>query len=63
MIIEQFDTKLNYYTLFIFIIWIRASFPRIRYDQIIIIIWKSFLPILLNLLIYFNFIKWLIIYI
>jgi NADH-quinone oxidoreductase subunit H len=28
---------------FIFI-WVRATFPRIRYDQLMQLIWKSYLP-------------------
>ena len=31
---------------FVFIfLWIRASFPRIRYDQLMTLMWKAFLPI------------------
>lgn len=32
-------------------IWVRASFPRIRYDSLIILTWKSFLPFSLSILI------------
>ena len=28
-----------------FFIWIRASFPRIRYDQLMALLWKSYLPV------------------
>lgn len=28
------------------ILWIRATFPRIRFDKLIIIAWKSFIPII-----------------
>lgn len=28
-----------------FFIWIRASFPRIRYDQLMALLWKSYLPL------------------
>nr|AIX92143.1 NADH dehydrogenase subunit 1 [Monomachus antipodalis] len=34
--------------LIILIIWIRGSFPRIRYDKLMNLIWKKFLPISLN---------------
>jgi NADH-quinone oxidoreductase subunit H len=27
-----------------FFIWVRASFPRIRYDRLINLTWKTFLP-------------------
>lgn len=30
--------------IFLFI-WIRASFPRIRYDQLMALLWKSYLPL------------------
>lgn len=29
-------------------IWIRASFPRIRYDQLMYLLWKSYLPMSLG---------------
>nr|YP_009545854.1 NADH dehydrogenase subunit 1 [Ophionotus victoriae]AYO99646.1 NADH dehydrogenase subunit 1 [Ophionotus victoriae] len=32
-------------------LWIRASFPRIRYDQLMNLMWKSFLPLSISLLI------------
>lgn len=40
-------------TMFIAIvfIWIRASFPRIRYDSLIILTWKRFLPFSIRILI------------
>lgn len=28
-----------------FFIWVRASFPRIRYDQLMALLWKSYLPL------------------
>lgn len=36
---------------FIFL-WVRASFPRIRYDRLINLTWKSFLPFSLGILIF-----------
>nr|YP_009827237.1 NADH dehydrogenase subunit 1 [Trichopria drosophilae]QIV21177.1 NADH dehydrogenase subunit 1 [Trichopria drosophilae] len=39
------------------IIWIRGTFPRIRYDNLMFLIWKKFLPMSLNYLIMMNFIK------
>nr|YP_010570401.1 NADH dehydrogenase subunit 1 [Ophiophthalmus serratus]UZG65889.1 NADH dehydrogenase subunit 1 [Ophiophthalmus serratus] len=35
--------------IFIFL-WIRASFPRVRYDQLMMLMWKNFLPLILGLL-------------
>jgi len=31
-------------------LWVRASFPRIRYDQLMMVMWKGFLPLSLRLL-------------
>nr|YP_001650723.1 NADH dehydrogenase subunit 1 [Eurypegasus draconis]BAF74938.1 NADH dehydrogenase subunit 1 [Eurypegasus draconis] len=33
-------------------LWVRASYPRFRYDQLMHLIWKNFLPITLALLIW-----------
>lgn len=33
-------------------LWVRASYPRFRYDQLIHLIWKNFLPLTLALLIW-----------
>ncbi len=33
-------------------IWVRASFPRIRYDQLMQLLWKSYLPLSLGYLIF-----------
>lgn len=37
---------------FVFI-WVRGTLPRFRYDKLIYLAWKSFLPLSLNFLIYF----------
>nr|QOJ44772.1 NADH dehydrogenase subunit 1 [Allobates granti] len=34
-------------------LWIRASYPRFRYDQLMHLVWKNFLPITLALTIWF----------
>jgi NADH:ubiquinone oxidoreductase subunit H len=26
-------------------LWVRSSFPRIRYDQLMMLMWKGFLPL------------------
>lgn len=31
-------------------LWVRASFPRIRYDQLMSLMWKAFLPMTISLL-------------
>nr|ALR69015.1 NADH dehydrogenase subunit 1 [Taeniacara candidi] len=33
-------------------LWIRASYPRFRYDQLMHLVWKNFLPITLTLMIW-----------
>nr|YP_009545802.1 NADH dehydrogenase subunit 1 [Ophioplinthus gelida]AYO99581.1 NADH dehydrogenase subunit 1 [Ophioplinthus gelida] len=35
--------------IFIFL-WVRSSFPRVRYDQLMALMWKNFLPLTLSLL-------------
>lgn len=32
-------------------IWVRTSFPRIRYDQLMNLMWKSYLPLSLALIV------------
>lgn len=41
-------------------IWVRGSLPRFRYDKLIYLAWKSFLPISLNYLCFFLILKLLI---
>lgn len=33
-----------------FVIWVRGTYPRFRYDNLIYLTWKSFLPVSLNIL-------------
>jgi NADH:ubiquinone oxidoreductase subunit H len=33
-------------------IWVRGSFPRMRYDQLMALLWKSYLPLSLAWLIF-----------
>ncbi|YP_002149702.1 NADH dehydrogenase subunit 1 (mitochondrion) [Stylophora pistillata] len=35
-----------------FFIWVRASFPRIRYDQLMALLWKGYLPLSLGMVIF-----------
>lgn len=38
-------------------IWVRGTLPRLRYDKLIFLAWKSFLPVSLNYLIFFLGVK------
>lgn len=40
-----------------FYIWVRSAYPRFRYDKLIYLTWKSYLPISLNYLFFFIGIK------
>ena len=42
-------------------IWARCSFPRFRYDQLMHLCWKTFLPLSISILIATNFILWIFI--
>ena len=33
-------------------LWVRASYPRFRYDQLMHLVWKNFLPVTLALVIW-----------
>ena len=41
-------------------IWIRTSFPRLRYDQLMSLLWKTYLPLSLSFIIIVNSILWLL---
>nr|YP_002586855.1 NADH dehydrogenase subunit 1 [Gyrinomimus sp. UW 113191]BAH15246.1 NADH dehydrogenase subunit 1 [Gyrinomimus sp. UW 113191] len=49
-------TSLNLMTkaafLSIIFLWVRASYPRFRYDQLMHLVWKSFLPLTMALLVW-----------
>nr|YP_009733507.1 NADH dehydrogenase subunit 1 [Iassus dorsalis]QHV34345.1 NADH dehydrogenase subunit 1 [Iassus dorsalis] len=58
-----------YYLFFIKIVffcflylWVRSSFPRYRYDKLMYLSWKCYLPLSLNYLFFFIFLKSLIVY-
>nr|WRM53950.1 NADH dehydrogenase subunit 1 [Flavicorniculum planiforceps] len=55
-----FYMKLSFLS-FMFI-WVRGTLPRFRYDKLMYLAWKSFLPFSLNYLIFFIGFKILIIY-
>nr|QWC53789.1 NADH dehydrogenase subunit 1 [Evacanthus danmainus] len=44
------------------IIWVRSTFPRYRYDKLMYLAWKCYLPLSLNMLMFFIFIKMVIYY-
>jgi len=41
-----------------FFIWVRTSFPRLRYDQLMMLLWKTYLPMSLSWVIFVNSILW-----
>lgn len=46
-------------TLMVFLfIWVRTSFPRLRYDQLMSLLWKTYLPLSLSLIFIVNSILW-----
>lgn len=46
-------------TIIVFLfVWIRTSFPRLRYDQLMSLLWKSYLPLSLSIIILINSVLW-----
>ena len=45
------------FVVFLFI-WVRTSFPRLRYDQLMSLLWKSYLPLSLGLIFIVNSTLW-----
>lgn len=45
------------FIVFLFI-WIRASYPRLRYDQLMHLLWKTYLPLSLAMVILINCLLW-----
>jgi len=39
-------------------IWVRTSFPRLRYDQLMNLLWKTYLPLSISLIILINSLLW-----
>lgn len=35
-------------------IWVRGTIPRFRYDKLIYLVWRCYLPVILNYLLFFN---------
>nr|YP_010272393.1 NADH dehydrogenase subunit 1 [Phlogothamnus polymaculatus]UKE80390.1 NADH dehydrogenase subunit 1 [Phlogothamnus polymaculatus] len=45
-----------------FFVWVRSTLPRYRYDKLMYLAWKCYLPLTLNYLIFFILVKSLIFY-
>nr|CUS58610.1 TPA: NADH dehydrogenase subunit 1 [Podocoryna carnea] len=45
------------FIIFLFV-WVRTSFPRLRYDQLMHLLWKTYLPLSLGFIIIVNSIIW-----
>ena len=45
------------FMVFLFV-WVRTSFPRLRYDQLMSLLWKTYLPLSLGLIILVNSLLW-----
>nr|YP_010516256.1 NADH dehydrogenase subunit 1 [Atteva aurea]UXL88416.1 NADH dehydrogenase subunit 1 [Atteva aurea] len=64
MYLGGYDLNLMFYLKLLFIsflfVWVRATLPRYRYDKLMYLAWKSYLPISLNFLLFFMGLKILI---
>ena len=40
-------------------IWVRASYPRLRYDQLMHLLWKTYLPLSLGTIVLVNSTLWI----
>ena len=45
------------FMVFLFV-WVRTSFPRLRYDQLMSLLWKTYLPLSLGLILLVNCLLW-----
>nr|YP_010849318.1 NADH dehydrogenase subunit 1 [Krisna quadrimaculosus]WGG89458.1 NADH dehydrogenase subunit 1 [Krisna quadrimaculosus] len=61
----------NFYSFFFFLklvfmcflfVWVRSSFPRFRYDKLMYLAWKCYLPFVLNYSFFFFFISFFVLY-
>ncbi len=41
-------------------IWVRASFPRLRYDQLMTLLWKTYLPLSISFILLINTSLWIL---
>nr|YP_009733520.1 NADH dehydrogenase subunit 1 [Krisna concava]QHV34358.1 NADH dehydrogenase subunit 1 [Krisna concava] len=61
----------NFYSFYFFLklvffcflfVWVRCSFPRFRYDKLMYLAWKCYLPFILNYSLFFFFVKLIVFY-
>jgi NADH-quinone oxidoreductase subunit H len=52
VIIDPFSFGIKISLVLFFYVWVRASFPRYRIDQLMRLCWKIFLPIALGVVIF-----------
>lgn len=45
------------FIVFLFV-WVRTSFPRLRYDQLMSLLWKTYLPLSIGLIVLVNALLW-----
>ena len=45
------------FVVFLFV-WVRTSFPRLRYDQLMSLLWKTYLPLSIGLILLVNTLLW-----
>nr|YP_009045415.1 NADH dehydrogenase subunit 1 [Athyma asura]AHA03766.1 NADH dehydrogenase subunit 1 [Athyma asura]WAB70228.1 NADH dehydrogenase subunit 1 [Athyma asura] len=61
-----YDLNLMFYLKLVFMsfffIWVRGTLPRYRYDKLMYLCWKSYLPVSLNYLLFFMGLKMILIY-
>nr|QZZ23944.1 NADH dehydrogenase subunit 1 [Notacanthurus sp. 'maculosus'] len=55
--VMSFDFYIKLVFLSFMFIWVRGTLPRFRYDKLMFLAWKSFLPLSLNYLIFFAGLK------